>query len=140
MLSELLDGVSKEADQPVYCGGPLGLDRLYFIHTLGPEVIPDGRPYSNGLYVGGDFDAVLEYVNSGYPAEGNLRFFIGYSSWCPGQLEQEIREGTWAQAPSPRSPEELLNGNADPYWHRNVRSLGEAYRPWLLLPRYPSYN
>ena len=140
MLSELLDGVSKEADQPVYCGGPLGLDRLYFIHTLGPEVIPDGRPYSNGLYVGGDFDAVLEYVNSGYPAEGNLRFFIGYSSWCPGQLEQEIREGTWAQAPSPRSPEELLNGNAVPYWHRNVRSLGEAYRPWLLLPRYPSYN
>ena len=56
MLSELLDGVSPEADQPVYCGGPLGLDRLYFIHTLGPDVIPDGRPIGNGLYVGGDFD------------------------------------------------------------------------------------
>ena len=140
MLSELLDGVSPEADQPVYCGGPLGLDRLYFIHTLGPDVIPDGRPIGNGLYVGGDFDSVIEYINSGYPADGNIRFFIGYSSWGAGQLEREIREGTWAQAPRPSEPQKLLEGNADPYWHRNVRALGEAYRPWQLLPRYPAYN
>ena len=140
MLSELLDGVSPEADQPVYCGGLLGLDRLYFIHTLGPDVIPDGRPIGNGLYVGGDFDSVIEYINSGYPADGNIRFFIGYSSWGAGQLEREIREGTWAQAPLPSEPQKLLEGNADPYWHRNVRALGEAYRPWQLLPRYPAYN
>ena len=140
MLSELLDGVSPEADQPVYCGGPLGLDRLYFIHTLGPDVIPDGRPIGNGLYVGGDFDSVIEYINSGYPADGNIRFFIGYSSWGAGQLEREIREGTCAQAPLPSEPQKLLEGNADPYWHRNVRALGEAYRPWQLLPRYPAYN
>lgn len=140
MLSELLDNVSTDADQPVYCGGPLGLDRLYFIHSLGPDVIPDGRPYGNGLYVGGDFDSVIDYINSGYPAEGNLRFFIGYSNWGAGQLEREIREGTWAQAPAAHTPNEILAGSADPYWHRAVRSLGEAYRPWQLLPRYPAYN
>lgn len=140
MLSELLDGVSEECDQPVYCGGPLGLDRLYFIHNLGPDVIPDGRPFGNGLYVGGDFNAVLEYLNSGYPAEGFLRFFIGYSSWGADQLERELREGTWAQTSAPRASETLLKGSADAYWHRCVRGLGEAFRPWRLLPRYPAYN
>lgn len=140
MLSELLDGVSEENDQPVYCGGPLGLDRLYFIHNLGPDVIPEGRPFGNGLYVGGDFNAVLEYLNSGYPAEGCLRFFLGYSSWGVGQLEREIREGTWAQTSAPTNSETLLKDFADTYWHRSVRALGEAYRPWRLLPRYPAYN
>ena len=140
MLSELLDGVSSDADRPVYCGGPLGLDRLFFIHNLGPYIIPDGRRYADGLYVGGDFDAVLDYINSGYSAEGAVRFFIGYSSWTRGQLEREIHDGTWAKAPMPRSTAMLLSGSADSYWHRMVRTLGEAYRPWLLLPRNPSHN
>ncbi len=139
-LSDLLDHVDKGLDAPVFCGGPLGQDRLYFIHTLGERIIPGARLYGRGLYVGGDFNSVIAYVNSGYPTDGNVRFFIGYSGWTGRQLEQEINESTWAQAPVPTAPEDLLILDGDAYWHRAVRSLGEDYRSWQLLPSNPGLN
>ncbi len=139
-LDELLDGVDRGGDIPVFCGGPLGLDRLYFLHTLGSDIIPGARPYSEGLYVGGDFDAVISYVNAGYPLDGAVRFFIGYSSWAEGQLEREIRREKWALSPAPSNPSDLFQGVGDRYWHRTVRSLGPEYRSWTLLPRNVSAN
>lgn len=134
-LGELLDGVSSELNIPVFCGGPLGQDRLYFLHTLGSDIIPTARPYAPGMYVGGDFDAVIAYINAGYPVEGAVRFFLGYSNWCEGQLERELKEDSWAIAPMPQSPSDMLSSAGDSYWHRAVRSLGEAYRSWTLMPR-----
>lgn len=139
-LADLLDNTRVFSNAEVYCGGPLGQDRLYFIHTLGDKIIPGARMYAPGLYVGGDFNSVIDYVNSGYPVSGNVRFFIGYSSWTDGQLEEEIGEDTWAQAPMPENPESLLTLHGDAYWHRAVRSLGENYRSWQLLPSDPKSN
>ncbi len=46
MLSDLLEGTQPEVDLRVFCGGPLGLDRLYFVHTLGSDIVPGAREYS----------------------------------------------------------------------------------------------
>lgn len=134
-LDEVLDGVKPEAGVRVYCGGPLSQDRLFFVHTLGDEVIPEARMYADGMWIGGDFDAAIQYVNSGYPVEDNLRFFIGYSGWTPGQLAEEIEAGTWAVQPDASAVEGILSDYGDTYWHRVVRSLGERYRIWSMLPR-----
>lgn len=139
-LPELLEGLNPSIDVPIYCGGPLGQDRLYFLHTLGPDIIPNAREYAPGLYVGGDFNAVINYLECGYPAEGVLRFFIGYSSWTEGQLEHEIKDNTWAQADTPADCSELFVGDGDSYWHKAVRALGHAYRSWQLLPKNPNLN
>lgn len=139
-LSELLDGVDRRRDVPVFCGGPVGQDRLYFLHTLGPDIIPQARRYAPGLYVGGDFDAVLAYINAGYPSEGAVRFFVGYSNWVEGQLERELRNEVWTPAPSPADPCDILRRAGDAYWHNAVRSLGADYRSWTLLPRNVVYN
>lgn len=139
-LGELLDGADKNMDIPVYCGGPVGQDRLYFIHTLGSDIIPQARQYAPGLWVGGDFDAILAYVNAGYPVEGVVRFFVGYSSWMEGQLEREIKAEHWAQANVPADPAEILKGSSDAYWHRVVRSMGDDFRSWTLMPRNVSDN
>lgn len=134
-LDELLDGINPGTDIPVFCGGPIGQDRLFFIHTLGPDVVPQARQYAPGLYVGGDFDTIVAYVNAGYATEGNVRFFIGYSTWVQGQLEREIEEARWALAPSPQSNNTLLTTSGDSYWHRAVGTLGETFRSWTLIPR-----
>ena len=139
-LDELLDGVNSQNRIPVFCGGPLGQDRLYFIHTLGSDIIPQARRYAPGIYVGGDFDAIISYVNSGYPLEGAVRFFIGYSNWVEGQLERELRQESWVLATPPADPTDMLRSAGDSYWHRAVRSLGPAYRSWTLLPRNVSVN
>ena len=140
MLDELLDGIDSTTRIPVFCGGPVGQDRLFFIHTLGSEIVKGARRYAPGLYVGGDFDAVIDYVNAGYDTEGIVRFFVGYSNWVEGQLEKEIRKDSWAQAPSPANPAELLTLAGDAYWHRAVGKLGSAYRSWTLIPRHAGNN
>lgn len=140
MLSELLDGVDSSRAIPVFCGGPAGQDRLYFIHTLGSEVVPGARQFAPGLYVGGDFDFIREYVNRGYPVEGNVRFFVGYCNWPAGQIERELSEGRWAEVDHELAPEQLLSGAADRAWHSAVRELGEEFRAWTLLPRDAQAN
>lgn len=137
-LQSLIDGVTTHEEIPVWIGGPMSLDRLFFIHTLG-ELIPNSREISPGLYIGGDFDEMLEYVNGGLQTEGCIRFFVGYSGWSPGQLDQELRDHVWAVGQSD-TPRDLLTGGDDSYWHRYVKRLGEAFRNWLYHPINPQLN
>lgn len=138
-LANLLKvNIKRNEAVPVYCGGPMSSDRLYFIHRLG-DIIPDSRPISADLYIGGDFGSMVDYVNAGYPLDGLVRFCLGYSGWDVGQLDQELRNNVWAVG-SMADGEALLKGVGDSYWHRYVRSLGDSYRGWLYHPQYPTFN
>lgn len=137
-LQELINDITLPDPVPVYCGGPVGSDRLFFLHTLG-DVIPGSSEVCPGLYVGGDFEEMTRIINDGYPLEGHVRFFIGYSGWSERQLDEEIANNVWAVG-RPSDAEEMLTGHGDPYWHRYVRSLGPDFRGWLYHPRNPSSN
>lgn len=139
-LAELLNQVSEERNIPVYMGGPVGMDRLFFLHTLGPDILAGANRIADGMWVGGDYDAAIDYVNADYEREGLLRFFLGYAGWDSGQLEGEIDEGTWAILPLPMEVSELLSGEGDAVWHRAVRDLGPQYRKWQLYPRNVHMN
>lgn len=125
-------------DIPVYCGGPVEADRLFMLHTLGDkfegsmEVVP-------GVYVGAKLDDVIDYINTHHYTEGDIRFFLGYSGWSKDQLTSEILKNTWALNPNGASSD-LLLGNEDTFWRREVEKLGEKYRSWLVVPKNPSYN
>lgn len=137
-LQGLIQGVKRKEDIRVWCGGPMSCDRLYYVHTLG-DLIPDSREIIPGLYIGGDFQAMLDYVNSGCPTEGCIRFFIGYSGWGHGQLDEELRNHVWAVNNITDAPS-LLTGSHKGYWHRQVRELGPEFRGWLYHPRNPQFN
>lgn len=141
-LNDLLEELSDTAPVPVYCGGPVGQDRLFFIHTLGPDIIAGATEYAPGLYVGGDMDAMTGYLRQGYPVQGTVRFFLGYSGWEPGQLEQEIDDEVWAVAPAKTgiTPETLLTLHGDAMWHTVVRAMGRHYRLWNLHPASAGVN
>jgi len=134
-LDEVLDGITRRDKVYVYIGGPLSQDRLFFVHTLGDTIIPQARCYAPGLWIGGDFAAAVEYVNNGYPVDGYLRFFVGYSGWSAGQLEDELVAGTWAVKRGLDDINPVLVGHGDPYWHKMVHALGGRYRQWTLLPQ-----
>lgn len=137
-LQGLVKGICREEEIPIWCGGPMSCDRLYYIHTLG-RLIPGSREIVPGVFIGGDFDAMTEYVNSGCQIKGCLRFFIGYSGWSPGQLDDEIRNNVWAVMDLPSVNGLMLNPDAS-YWHRHVRMLGDDFRGWLYHPRNPQFN
>lgn len=142
-LKELVRGVEVDDKIPVFCGGPLGLDRLYTLHTLG-DVIPGSQQVGlTGLYIGGDFNAIVNYVNSGYPIEGHIRFFVGYSGWSARQLGDELDKHVWVVtdvAAATGTAAELLTGSDNSYWHRVINRLGDSYRSWRLFPKDVRHN
>lgn len=137
-LDRAIDGVKPGISVPVFAGGPVGNDRLVYLHTLGP-LLRNSREISKGLYLGGEIDDALDYVNSGCDIEGSIRFFIGYSGWSRGQLTDEIKERSWVVA-EPVDPHLLLSQSDNTLWHTVVRSLGEDYRDWRYSPLFPHLN
>lgn len=137
-LGQAVEGIDDEIDLPLYCGGPLSHDRLFYIHSLG-NTFDGAREIAPALYIGGDFDRVCSYVNMGLETEGKIRFFLGYSGWEQDQLESEIRNHVWAVDPTP-SLTDLFRPGGDSEWYRFVRALGPRYRNWLYHPVNPYLN
>lgn len=111
-LKNLMPEWEAGGDVPVFCGGPVDQQRLFMLHTLGScfrgasEVIP-------GIYVGGDIEDIVDYIDSGEKIDGKLRFFLGYSGWSKDQLESERKRHSWAIDLHPESSE-LLSGRVIP--------------------------
>lgn len=137
-LNEVLRNASCPADIPLHIGGPVERGRLLYLHTLGDR-LRDSVELENGLYIGGDFNDVLEYINSDAYDERCIKFFAGYSGWTAGQLVQEIADKSWAVTTLPCS-EAAMTARDEEYWREIVSLLGEEYRAWLLCPSEPNLN
>ena len=137
-LQDLFPDWKAGAEVPVYSGGPVEADRLFMLHTMGDR-FGGSMEVSPGLYVGAKLDDIIDYINDNRYADGNIRFFLGYSGWSRGQLTSEILKNTWALNPNPGHTD-VLTGAEDLYWRREVRRLGEKYRSWLLVPSNPAFN
>lgn len=137
-LGDLVSDVPEDVKVPVFCGGPVGSNRLFYLHTLGETLGPCSEVVP-GLWIGGDFETVIDYVRSGLPTEGVIRFFLGYSGWEAGQLEDELNHHVWTVA-QPGTVDKLLVGSDDSYWHRVVRGLGPEFAGWRFHPMQPIAN
>lgn len=124
-------------DSEIHIGGPVGTDSIYFIHTLG-ESIPGSLHIKENLYWGGDFDALKLQIKLGLVRPDQVRFFLGYSGWDPGQLEDEIKENSWLVADI--SQEDLMSIDENEMWVESVRSMGGKYSMWENFPENPSLN
>ncbi|MEZ2444572.1 YqgE/AlgH family protein [Chitinophaga sp. RCC_12] len=79
---------------PLYDGGPVDREHLYFIHRC-PELIEEGIQVVDNIYMGGNFKAAVKHMNNGTISEQDIRIFIGYCGWNAQELEGEIAEGSW---------------------------------------------
>jgi putative transcriptional regulator len=125
-------------DIPIYLGGPVCSNHLYFIHSVKRELIPYGMEIDENLYFDGDFDALKSYLLSGNPVEGKIKFFLGYSGWESNQLNSEIVGNSWLVSRS--SHKSILLANDDSYWNHAVERLGNPYNTWINYPRNPEMN
>ena len=80
-------------DIPLYKGGPIATDTLFYLHTLAD--ISGAIPISKGLFLNGDFEEIKRYILQGNQVDRYIRFFLGYSGWESEQLSTELRENTW---------------------------------------------
>tara|TARA_Y100000768_G_C23836789_1_gene614159 strand:+ start:145 stop:726 length:582 start_codon:yes stop_codon:yes gene_type:complete len=123
-------------DATVFMGGPVGLDQLFYIHTLG-DLLEHSVEIMPGLWWGGDFDQLKLLVDTNQVQDHQVRFFAGYSGWSPGQLKGEIEEKSWIVAKIDR--EQVLKDSKS-YWEDVMQGLGEKFKVMSRFPEDPSLN
>ena len=100
--------------------------------------LKDALPLGNGLYMNGDFDQMKQYLLSGAPTQGLVRFFMGYAGWQKGQLRQEIESNTWII--NNDSHVDLLHMYLRDLWKESLCEMGGKYAIWSRYPKYPIMN
>ena len=135
-LNEVVPELASLPPIPLYKGGPVGRDTLFYLHTL--SYLKDALPLGNGLYLNGDFNQMQQYILSGAPIQGVARFFMGYAGWQKGQLKQEMKQNTWIV--NNESQVDLLNMYLRDLWQEALCDMGGKYMIWSRYPKYPFMN
>ena len=123
-------------DIPLYKGGPVATDTLFYLHTLAN--ISGAIPVSKGLYLNGDFDEIKKYILQGNKVDQHIRFFLGYCGWEGEQLNDELKENTWLVSKEENAY--LMNGDTKDMWKQALEKLGSKYETWSRFPQVPTFN
>ena len=135
-LGELLE-TDLYTDIPVYDGGPVQRNTLHFIHRV-PQMITGGLHIADDMYWSGDFEQLRLYLKTDYLNPADFRFFIGYSGWAEGQLEQELKEKAWFVTHADQ--ETIFSTDSEAFWNTILRKMGGRYRYMVNAPHNPRFN
>ena len=136
-LNDVLKEFKDISNIPIYKGGPLSTDTLFYLHTL--KDVEDSLQIGKGVYLNGDFDAIRRYILQGNDIEGKIRFFLGYSGWEHDQLCQEIEENTWLIG-STGIASLMDEKRSAELWKNVLGQLGGKYEIWSRFPQIPTLN
>jgi putative transcriptional regulator len=134
-LNDLLPDVHSELT--IYQGGPVEQDNLYFVHKV-PDLIPDSIEVGNGVFWGGNFNALKELLNTNVLSKNDIRFFLGYSGWAQNQLTDELNLNSWFI-----SENDLKNIFAEDdhnLWRNKILQKGGDYKIWANAPNDVNLN
>jgi putative transcriptional regulator len=122
------------SEGPVHFGGPVE-GPLMAIHS--DPAAAELNVFAD-VYFTADLDNIERLVASD---EGPIRFYVGYAGWGAGQLERELREGSWATPEA--TPDHVFASDAD-LWHAVTRALSATTLLSVLgikrIPEDPSVN
>ena len=95
-INELIEDFP-EIDCPVYYGGPVAQETLHYIHDVG-DILDGSLKIAQNIYWGGEFEKLKFLIDTKLIQPKNIKFFLGYSGWSPGQLMDEMEYGSWVIA------------------------------------------
>ena len=99
---------------------------------------PEAFPVQEGIYWGGDFEMAVDLLRKGEIDKNKIRFFIGYSGWGGGQLNDELKEKSWLTTPATRKL--VFHKNIDDIWKDALDHLGGEYEQLKNYPIDPQLN
>ena len=97
----------------VHFGGPVEPSRGFVLHTS-DHVEPSTLRIRDGIALTADRGILDAIAHARGPSRA--RFAVGYVGWAPGQLEDEIRRGSWFTVPA--DPSLLFGEDHDRTWER----------------------
>lgn len=136
-LSDVLDGM-ENVDIPLYFGGPVEGDALFFVHKAYDKLL-SGNHIQDDLYWGGDFEKLKELLKEEEIGSEEVKLFLGYSGWSPGQLNEEIKLNSWAVHNSFNIDLAFITDGED-LWKEAIISMGPKYAHVANFPKRPEFN
>jgi len=103
----------------LYQGGPLEKVRGFVIHST-DYVKDDTVVIDDNIAISSSIDIITD-IAFGVGPKDNL-IALGYASWAPHQLEQEIIQNTWMVI-NP-TPELVFRTKDEDKWHKALEDLG----------------
>jgi putative transcriptional regulator len=134
-LDELVNSAG-DLKLPVFYGGPVQMDTIHFLHQY-PQEIPGGTEVMKGVFWGGDFETAVNLIRGGADTS-RIRFYIGYSGWGNGQLDDELKEKSWLTAKADRKL--VFHKEINEIWKDAIRLLGGDYEMMINFPIDPQLN
>jgi putative transcriptional regulator len=122
---------------PLYIGGPVGMDGLQFIHKCYDRL--GGIDLGDGVYWGGNFEALKILIKNDEIKNDEIKFFIGYSGWSDQQLKDELDENTWIVTNN-FNPELIFVNDEENLWKEVIINLGPKYAHVAQFPINPQWN
>lgn len=115
--------VTAESDLMAWIGGPVETNRAWIVSGIDTET-QDRVLLADGLFLSGSAEALRRCLVAPPEARRRHRFLLGYAGWGPGQLERELSESAWLNAPA--HLDLIFDTPADDMWDATIRSLGIA--------------
>jgi len=137
-ISEALPQVPiiEGAGHVLYAGGPVQTNQVMLLYR-GGQVPDNAHHVFDGVCLGGDM-GMVERILTSTGSDELFRAYLGYSGWGPGQLEGEMKAGSWILVPA--EPAWVFEKDPLSVWHDMVLTLDETYRPYAEMPFDPSCN
>ena len=127
-----------EFDAEVFFGGPVEAETtLHYVHNVG-DLLEGSIKVSSGVYWGGDFEKLKFLIASELIQPDNIRFFLGYTGWGEGQLEEEMSTGSWVIADADANY--LFQMEPAQLWQEIMQNKGAAYTVIAQMPDSANWN
>jgi putative transcriptional regulator len=135
-LNEVIEDMD-DCKLPIYFGGPVEIDTLHYIHQY-PQYFDDAVKITDNLYWGGDFEKMKLLIKAGKINPKKIKFFLGYSGWDDGQLEEELKESSWII--STANNKLIFDTMHSQIWRTSLGALGGKYKIMVNFPEDPQLN
>jgi putative transcriptional regulator len=125
------------AQQPAFIGGPVQQDTLHYLHRI--STLEDAIAIHGDVFWGGNFDNLQSGLDTHTIHESDVRFFMGYSGWAAGQLEEELKLNSWIVCDY-ITDTLLFEAQPNNMWRQVLSNMGGRFSVYANYPTDPNLN
>ena len=126
----------KNVIENIYNGGPVDFSYLNFIHNNNFDS-ENCIQIKENIYLGGDYKLVTDRIK--LDKKFKYKFFLGYSGWASGQLEDEINNNSWIVF-NEYDTNFLFKHSNDIFWSKFLKKFGPKNKLFSNYPYDPTLN
>ncbi len=121
----------------LFYGGPVESNTIHFVHQY-PDLIEGGEKVLDNIFWGGNFESLVANIQANQLDLNKIKFFIGYSGWSEGQLDNEMTEKSWLTV---KATEDLIfHKKPEDIWKNSLKHMGSEYEMMINFPLDPQLN